>query len=162
GVDGELQLAPMSWSTDEVTGSFSGLSAVFRTDTAGESIKVHGRVDSLELQGGARVGLAEVDFELEREGDGSGRCLGTGQVGLAGVDFELDRQRDASGLYLGTGQVELDQLSVVIEGEPAVVLNGLVQSDVSPLKDDGANLELDYRIGSVNYGTTKLGSMHIR
>ena len=136
GVDGELQLAPMSWSTDEVTGSFSGLSAVFRTDTAGESIKVHGRVDSLELQGGARVGLA-------------------------GVDFELDRQRDASGLYLGTGQVELDQLSVVIEGEPAVVLNGLVQSDVSTLKEDGANLELDYRIGSVNYGTTKLGSMHM-
>src|SRR5690606_36690502 len=56
---------------------------------------------------------------------------------------------------------EQDQLSVVIEGEPAVVLNGLVQSHVSTLKDDGANLELDDRIGSVNYGTTKLGSMHM-
>src|SRR5690606_37218086 len=72
GVDGELQLAPMSWSTDEVTGSFSGLSAVFRTDTAGESIKVLGRVDSRELQGAARVGPAGVDVELERQRDASG------------------------------------------------------------------------------------------
>src|SRR5690606_22995747 len=64
GVDAELQLATMSWSAGEVTGSFSGLSAVFRTHSASESIKEQGRVDSLELQGGARVGLAGVDFEL--------------------------------------------------------------------------------------------------
>lgn len=135
GVHGVFEAAPMSWVGDAgLKGTFSGLSAVYQTDTAGSKIKLTGRVDSLEIEGRARVSVA-------------------------GVDFNLDRQRDASGLYLGTGKVELDQLAAVIDDKPALILNEILQSDQTSLGADGATVRLTYRIGSVNFGAHKLGAV---
>ena len=134
GINGEIALAPLSWSGAASTGTFSGLSALYSTDTTAETLRLKGRVDSLELNGEARVSLV-------------------------GVDFALDRTRDDSGLYLGTGKVEVDQLAAVIDGQPALVLNEMLQTDVTALSDDGANVQLNYRLGSVNYGAARLGSV---
>lgn len=134
GVNGEIALAPLSWSGAMSAGTFSGLSALYSTDTAGETLWLKGRVDSLELSGDTRASLV-------------------------GVDFTLDRTRDASGLYLGTGKVEIDQLAAMIDGRPALVLSEMVQSDVTTLADDGAQMQLNYRLGSVSYGATRLGSV---
>lgn len=134
GISGGIELAPLSWRSELRSGAFSGLSALYRTDTAGDAFWLKGRVDSLELDGDARVSLV-------------------------GVDFNLDRTRDESGLYLGAGKIELDQLAAVIDGQPALVLNEMAQSDVTTLGDEGAQIQLNYRLGSVNYGATRLGSV---
>lgn len=134
GIRGELQIPPLNWQNDDISSHFAGLSALYKTDTAGNAIKLNGRVDSVELQGRA-------------------------SVSLVGMDFSLDRQRDASGLYVGSGRMELDQLAAVIDDQPALILSEMVQSDVTRLNADGANVELTYRIGSVNYGSNRLGSM---
>lgn len=140
-IHGDLALAPMVWDTDAgLTGTFSGLSAVYKTDTAGAAIKLNGRVDSLELQGSAR---------------GNGPAI----ISLVGMDFNLDRERDASGLYLGTGTLELDQLAAVIDDQPALVFSAIQQSDTATLDAEGANMALNYRVGSVSYGGNKLGSL---
>lgn len=133
-INGEIQLAPLSWNDDQIAGTFSGLSAVYATDTAGAEFMLSGRVDSLELQG-------------------------TALVSLLGVDFNLDRQRHDSGLYLGSGKVEVDQLAAEVDGEPALVLSELLQTDVTTLNEDGAHVQLGYRLGSVSYGAQRLGSV---
>lgn len=132
-ITGELQVAPLNWPGEQ-SATFSGLSAVYATDTAGDGLKLSGRVDSVELKGQANISLV-------------------------GMDFVLDRQRDASGLYLGSGRLELDQLAAVVDGRPALSLSEMVQSDVTRLDADGARMEMTYRIGSVNYGANRLGSM---
>lgn len=134
GIQGEFEVAPLNWSSSGVNGNFSGLSAVYRTDAAGSAFKLKGRVDSMELQSHARVSLV-------------------------GMDITLDRQRHASGLYLGTGRVELDQLAVVADDIPAVVISEMLQADTTTMDADGANMALTYRIGSVNYGANRLGSL---
>src|SRR5690606_30780388 len=134
GISGEIALAPLSWSGATSTGTFSGLSALYSTDTTAETLRLKGRVDSLELNGNARVSLV-------------------------GMDFALDRTRDDSGLSLGTGKVEVDLLAAVIDGQPALVLNEMLQTDVTALRDDGANVQLNYRLGSINYGAARLGSV---
>src|SRR5690606_35422359 len=103
GINGEIAMAPLSWSGAASTGTFSGLSALYSTDTTAETLRLKGRVDSLELNGEARVSLV-------------------------GVDFALDRTRDDSGLYLGTGKVEVDQLAAVVDGQPAQVGSEILQS----------------------------------
>ncbi|MFA5678759.1 MAG: YdgA family protein [Pseudomonas sp.] len=134
GIKGDLQIAPLNWQNEHITSRFSGLSAVYTTDTTGSELQFEGRVDSIELAGRANVSLV-------------------------GMNFSLDRQRDASGLYLGSGRMELDQLAAVVDDKPPLILNGMLQSDNTRLDADGANVEITYRIGSVSYGTNKLGSM---
>lgn len=136
GLQGHIEVAPLNWQRDGLTGTFSGLSAVYKTDTAGDTIKMSGRVDSVEL-------------------------AGPGSVSLVGMDFNLDRRRGASGLYFGTSRVELDQLAVERPGEPPVVLSELLQTDAVEHDADGAKMQLGYRVGSVAYGTTRLGSLDL-
>ena len=136
GIKGELQVAPLSWTGGEVEGRFSGLSAIFRTDTAGEHFAVSGRVDSLELDSPERIGLV-------------------------GIEFALDRRRDSSGLYLGTGRVALDQLAVLLEDQPALVMSDVLQTDHTRLAADGIKAELNYQVGSVSYDGKPLGSMNM-
>lgn len=134
GISGGIELAPLGWDGEQGSGAFSGLSALFSTDTAGDAFRLKGRVDSLKLDGEA-------------------------QVSLVGVDFNMDRTRDESGLYLGTGRIEVDQLAAVIDGQPAMVLNEMVQTDVTTLGEEGAQVQLNYRLGSIGYGATRLGSI---
>ena len=138
GISGELQVAPLSWTGDEAKGTFSGLSALYRTDTAGDRLAVSGRVDSLEL-------------ELEAPG----------RIGLVGVEFALDRRRDTSGLYLGNGRVALDQLAVMLDGQPALVMSDVLQTDHTHLDADGVKAELNYQVGSFSYDGKPLGSMNM-
>lgn len=142
GIHGKLEVAPLTWNSDPgYAAAFSGLSAVFETDTAGDAIKLDGRIDSVELKGPAGAH----GFTLN----------------LVGWDVNMDRKRDVSGLYLGTSRGEVDQFSVEVAGMPPLVLNEMVQSDRVTLNGEGANLGLNYRIGSVNYGSDKLGSLDL-
>lgn len=136
GISGELRVAPLSWAGAEVEGAFSGLSALYRTDTAGERFVVSGRVDSLELEA-------------------------PGRIGLVGIEFTLDRRQDASGLYLGSGRVELDQLAVQLDGQPALVMSDVLQTDHTRLDADGITAELNYQVGSLSYDGKPLGSMNM-
>lgn len=136
GIQGNIEVAPLNWQRDGLTGSFSGLSAVYATDTEGDVVKLNGRVDSVEL-------------------------AGPGSVSLVGMDFNLDRRRAASGLYLGTSRLELDQLAVERSGEPPVVLSELLQTDAVEQKADGVKMQLGYRLGSVTYGSSRLGSLDL-
>ena len=136
GIQGNIEVAPLNWQRDGLTGTFSGLSAIYKTDTAGDTIQLNGRVDSVEL-------------------------AGPGSVRLVGMDFNLDRRRGASDLYLGTSKVELDQLAVERPGEPPVVLSELVQTDAVEQNADGAKMQLGYRVGLVTYGPARLGSLDL-
>lgn len=141
-VYGELEVAPLSWTSERGSSvSFSGLAAVYETDTAGDAVKLNGRVDSMELKG--RPGLPD-----------SG-------VSLVGWDMSVDRQRDASGIYLGSSRGELDQFVLAVNGMSPLILTEVLQSDLVTLDTDGANMAMNYRIGAVNYGADKLGSMEL-
>lgn len=142
GVHGEVVVAPLNWNSEGGSNViFSGLSAVYETDTAGDALKLKGRVDSLELTG-------------HRGSPGS-------SVSLVGWDVSVDRWRDASGIYLGSSRGELDQFVLAVNGMSPLVLSEAVQSDLITLKADGAHMEMNYRIGSVSYGADKLGSMDL-
>lgn len=142
GIAGKLEVAPLKWSDAKgQSAAFSGLSAVYETDTAGDSFKLDARVDSVELKGPPGV----YGFT----------------VNMVGWDVNLNRKRDMSGLYLGSSRGEVDQFSVEVAGMPPLLLNEVVQSDLVTLNGDGANLGLNYRIGSVNYGADRLGSMDL-
>ena len=140
-VHGELEVAPLNWSNDaRGTISFSGLSALYDTDTAGDRLKLNARVDSMALE--ARPGRN-----------------GLTSVSLVGLDVSMDRRRDATGLYLGSSKGELDQFAVKVEGRPTLVLSEVLQSDLITLDADGANVALTYQVGAVSYGADKLGSL---
>lgn len=135
GIEGEIEVAPMNWVDEDsaFTYTFSGLSAGYQTDRDAQRLRVSGRVDSAEM-------------------------TGAGSASLVGVDFNLDRRRDASGLYFGTGKIELDQFAAEVPGLPPLVISEMQQTDSSGQDADGARIELGYRIGSVTYGATRLGS----
>lgn len=142
GIRGELEVAPLKWSAEQgQSAAFSGLSVIYETDTAGSAIKLNGRVDSVELKAPPGV----YGFT----------------VNMVGWDVNLNRTRDVSGLYLGSSRGEVDQFSVEVAGMPPLVLNEVAQSDLVTLNGDGASLGLNYRIGSVNYGADRLGSMDL-
>lgn len=141
GIHGEIEVAPLNWSKKgRGNVAFSGLSAVYETDTAGDIIKLNGRVDSLGMEG-------------------TPSSKGLTSVTLVGLDLSVDRKRDASGLYLGSSKGELDQFAVKIEDRPTLVLSEVLQSDLITLNADGANVKLTYQVGAVNYGADKLGSL---
>ena len=141
-VHGTVEVAPLTWSKeDRISASFSGFSGGYETDTAGDLIIMDGRVDSVE------VNITSPEFG--------------GAVHLVGWDMNVNRKRDESGLYLGTSRGEVDQFSLTTAGMPALVMNDVVQSDLVSLDGDGINMALKYRIGSVNYGADKLGSLDL-
>ena len=144
GVYGKFNVAPLKWSEPEYfSASFSGLSGDFETDRAGDLMIVDGRVDSVEVNFGPEV------EELRA-------------MNLVGWDMSVNRKRDAStGLYLGTSRAEVDQFSVVMEDLSTLVFNDMVQSDLISLESDGVSLALKYRLGAINYGAEKLGSMDL-
>ena len=76
-------------------------------------------------------------------------------------DMQVNRKRDEAGLYLGTSRGEVDQFSLTSAGTPALVMNDVVQSDLVSLEDNGVNVALKYRIGAINYGADRLGSMDL-
>ena len=142
GVHGTLNMAPLTWSVPGYFSlSFSGFSGDFDTNRAGDFIVMDGRVDSLEMSFGSEVEQLQA-------------------MNLVGWDMDVNRKRDAvSGLYLGTSRAELDQFSVVMADLSTLVFNDMVQSDLTSLESDGLSAAMKYRIGAINYGADKLGSM---
>lgn len=137
GITGDLRVAPMSLSDADTQVIFSGLDANFQTDTRASRVVLSGRVDSLEVSGGARIALA-------------------------GGELQMDRRRDdTTGLYLGDGHLTLDSLALEMTGQPALVLQEIVQSDSITLAADGVRGGLGYQVGSVSYDGRLLGSMRM-
>ena len=135
-ITGTLEAAPLNWESEELSFSFSGLSANYETDTNTDVIKLDGHMDSLVLQDRTRA-------ELQ------------------GVAFTVDRHRDDSGLHLGTGDMTIERLAVEAEGQPVLALQNLSQADVTTVDADGANMGVKYRIGALTYGSNELGSMEM-
>lgn len=141
-VHGAVEVVPLSWSKEGAfSANFSGFSGQYETDRVGERILLDGRVDGVEVN----VITAQV----------------AGTLNLVGWDMQVNRKRDESGLYLGTSRGNVDQFSLTSAGTPALVMNDVVQSDLVSLEDNGVNVGLKYRIGAINYGADRLGSMDL-
>lgn len=136
-ITGNIRVAPMVVSEDDIQLAFSGLHADFATDTRGSQVVMRGRVDSLKIQGQA-------------------------QIDLVGGEFELERRREGEyGLYLGDGRLTLDSMAIEVADGPIMVLQDIEQTDITTLGADGVKGALNYQIGSVTYGGKPLGSIRM-